>query len=202
MNTRYLCIVMPLAAGLCACHHPPVRPVDVSQAPIPIVAPIIAPPTIIDEPPPQIPCLVEQAKSAPPPKPRPKPAPPASTDLLAEGPNPAPKATEAKVEPMAVSATSILGRRIRGENNEDLGRIVDMLADASGRMRLVIVEYGGFLGVGIRHVAVDWRLLHIHPQDQNQPVSMNVTEKQLQATPAYNPANPQALTLPAASRGL
>lgn len=201
MNTRHLWSAMPLAAGICACHHAPVKPVDVSRVPIPVVAPIIAPPLIIDEAAPQIPCVVDQPKSPQAPKPRPKPPPPASTEVLAEGPSPAPKAAEARVEPLTVSATSILGRRIRGENNEDLGRIVDMLADASGRMRLVIVEYGGFLGVGNRRVAVDWRLLHIHPKDQNQPVSMNVTERQLQATPAYDPANPQALTQPAASRG-
>ncbi|HEX3915432.1 MAG TPA: PRC-barrel domain-containing protein [Steroidobacteraceae bacterium] len=203
MNTRHLWIAIPLAAGLCACHHAPVKPVDMPQVPIPVVAAIIPPPTIIDEAPAEIPCPVQPARSAPAPKPRPKPAPPpASADAFNEGPSPAPKAADAKAEPLAVSATSILGKRVRGENNADLGRIVDMLADASGRMRLVIVEYGGFLGVGIRRVAVDWRLLHIHPNDQNQPVSMNVTEKQLQATPAYNPARPQALTLPAASRGL
>lgn len=203
MNARYLWIAIPLAAGLSACHHAPVKPPDVSQVPIPIVAPIIPPPTIIDEPAAEIPCVAQEPKSAPAPKPRPKPVPPpASPEALDEGPRQAPQAADAKVEPLTVSATSILGKKVRGENNADLGRIVDMLADAGGRMRLVIIEYGGFLGVGNRRVAVDWRLLHIHPDDQNQPVSMGVTEKQLQATPTYNATNPQALTLPAPSRGL
>ena len=70
-----------------------------------------------------------------------------------------------EVKSIDESVASILGKRVQGAEGEDLGRVVDVQADGSGRVRLVIIEFGGFLGVGNRRAAVDWSLLRFHPDD-------------------------------------
>ena len=48
---------------------------------------------------------------------------------------------------------SVLGKNLIA-SGENAGRIVDVLTDESGRVRAVVVDYGGFLGVGSRKIAV------------------------------------------------
>ena len=66
--------------------------------------------------------------------------------------------------------TSILGKKVQGPKGEDLGRVVDVLADASGRVRVAIIDFGGFLGVGTRRIAVDWPLLRFDPDARDKPL--------------------------------
>ncbi len=54
----------------------------------------------------------------------------------------------------------ILGREVRSTADENMGRIVDVLVDRSGQVRAAIIDFGGFLGVGSRKIAVDWKALH------------------------------------------
>ncbi|HWJ34308.1 MAG TPA: PRC-barrel domain-containing protein [Steroidobacteraceae bacterium] len=95
---------------------------------------------------------------------------------------------------------SILGKRVEGAKGEDLGRVVDVLADASGRVRIAIIDFGGFLGVGNRRIAVDWPLLRFNP-DAHDPSTLllALSRDKLKAAPEYkdNP-RPQTLMEPAA----
>ena len=54
----------------------------------------------------------------------------------------------------------VLGREVRSATNEDMGRIIDVLVDRDGQVRAAIIDFGGFLGVGSRTIAVDWNALH------------------------------------------
>ena len=54
----------------------------------------------------------------------------------------------------------ILGRSVRSAADENMGRIVDVLVDRDGQVRAAIIDFGGFLGVGSRKIAVDWDALH------------------------------------------
>ena len=104
------------------------------------------------------------------------------------------------MKPIETSVASILGKKVQGLNGEDLGRVVDVQADGSGRVRLVIIEFGGFLGVGNRRAAIDWALLRFHPDDAEHPISLSVSAKQVQGTPEYRQAShPRALMAPAAA---
>src|ERR1700739_638560 len=51
---------------------------------------------------------------------------------------------------------SILGREVRSDANENMGRIVDIIVDRGGQVRAAIIDFGGFLGVGSRKIAVGW----------------------------------------------
>ena len=55
--------------------------------------------------------------------------------------------------------TGLLGHAVVDAGGSELGRIVDLLADAQGRVRAVVVDVGGFMGLGNRKVAVAWSAL-------------------------------------------
>ena len=58
----------------------------------------------------------------------------------------------------ARSAASSAGR-CAAPTDENMGRIVDVIVDQAGTARAAIIDFGGFLGVGSRKIAVDWNAL-------------------------------------------
>lgn len=48
----------------------------------------------------------------------------------------------------------VLGKEVRSAADENMGRIVDVIVDRTGQVRAAIVDFGGFLGVGSRKIAV------------------------------------------------
>jgi hypothetical protein len=98
-----------------------------------------------------------------------------------------------EIKAMPVAVMSILGVKVQGPKGEDLGRVVDVMADASGRVRIAIIDFGGFLGVGDRRIAVEWPLLRFSPADPSSVV-LRVERDKLKALPEYKGAErPQVL---------
>ena len=54
----------------------------------------------------------------------------------------------------------ILGKEVRSKADENMGRIVDVIVDRTGQVRAAVIDFGGFLGVGNRKIAVDWNALN------------------------------------------
>lgn len=80
----------------------------------------------------------------------------------------------------------ILGREVRSATNENMGRIVDVLVDRSGQVRAAIIDFGGFLGVGSRKIAVDWNALHFPPPGKpGTYITLELSRAQVAAAPAY-----------------
>jgi PRC-barrel domain len=85
----------------------------------------------------------------------------------------------------------ILGRQVLGAADENMGRIVDVIVDHSGRVRAAVIDFGGFLGVGSRKIAVDWSALHFPPPGQpNVKISLDLTRDQVKAAPEYQEGKP------------
>jgi hypothetical protein len=106
----------------------------------------------------------------------------------------------AQVGEIGSGVTSILGRKVHGPQGEDLGRVVDILADANGRVRVAIIDFGGFLGVGSRRIAVDWPLLRFDPGGGDKSLILSVSREKLQSAPEYkDSARPRVLMPPAAT---
>ena len=83
-------------------------------------------------------------------------------------------------------AETILGKEVRSKVNENIGRIVDVLVDRRGRVRAAIIDFGGFLGVGSRKIAVDWDALRFSPGDDGHNiVTLDLTRDQMKAAPEY-----------------
>ena len=58
-------------------------------------------------------------------------------------------------------AEGILGKEVRSSADENMGRIVDVIVDRTGQVRAAVIDFGGFLGVGSRKIAVDWKALQL-----------------------------------------
>ncbi len=87
-------------------------------------------------------------------------------------------------------AAGVLGRQVRSATDENMGRIVDMLVDQSGQVRAAIIDFGGFLGVGSRKIAVDWKALRFPGGQQRNRVILEMTREQVRAAPEYQEGKP------------
>jgi len=130
----------------------------------------------------------------------PRQAPPQPAPARAVAGTSSDRALDIEVAAMPVSVTSILGKQVHDASGEDLGRVVDVLADARGRVRIAVIDFGGFLGVGDRRIAVDWPLLRFNPGGGNTSLLLSVSRDKLKTAPEYKEGpHPQTLMAPAAA---
>jgi hypothetical protein len=85
---------------------------------------------------------------------------------------------------------SVLGREVRTRVEEDVGRVVDLLADRQGRVQAAVIEFGGFLGIGTRKIAVEWSALSFVIDGKQPVVIVEMTRDQLRVAPEYKPSEP------------
>jgi hypothetical protein len=85
----------------------------------------------------------------------------------------------------------ILGKEVRSSADEHMGRIVNVITDRSVQPRAAIIDFGGFLGIGSRRLAVDWNLLHFRPAgDESGSMIVELTADQVRAAPEYKEGKP------------
>ncbi len=66
-----------------------------------------------------------------------------------------------------LTATSVIGDKVFNRNDEELGEIRDVMLDIrAGKIDYIVVEFGGFLGLGVKFFAIPFHLLRIDPQNQ------------------------------------
>ncbi len=95
----------------------------------------------------------------------------------------------------------ILGREVRSGANEKMGRIVDVIVDRSGEVRAAIIDFGGFLGVGSRKIAVAWNALRFLPDAKNvERIGLELTRDQVQVRRLVD-RQPPSLPSPACGGG-
>ena len=84
------------------------------------------------------------------------------------------------------STDSVLGKPLIVASGETAGRIVDVLADPTGQVRAAVVEFGGFLGLGSRRIAVDWSDLRF----EGSKISVDLTSERLSQAPEVKEGGP------------
>jgi hypothetical protein len=85
----------------------------------------------------------------------------------------------------------VLGQQVRSSAGEDMGRVVNVVVDRSGQVRAAIIDFGGFLGVGNRKIAIDWNALHFRtPASEDNHITLDLTRDQVKATPEYREGRP------------
>jgi len=88
------------------------------------------------------------------------------------------------------SAETLLGKPVQSATGEDLGRVVDVIVDRSGMVQAVIIDFGGFLGVGTRKIAVDWRVLHFPQAGGMEKLIAALPRDQLRKAPVFKEGEP------------
>jgi hypothetical protein len=109
----------------------------------------------------------------------------------ADGPESSPAEAKPSVTIIDGAAVrGILGRTVQGADGKDMGRIVDIVVDPVGQVRAAIIDFGGFLGVGSRKIAVSWGALHFAGAvKKGDNIELDLTRDQLKAAPEYREGN-------------
>jgi hypothetical protein len=102
--------------------------------------------------------------------------------LTAAAPEPAPSEVQ-RVPPE--QALAILGHKVADEQGKDIGRLVDVLVAPDGAPQAAVIDFGGFMGVGSRKIAVQWSALHFAPGDAKHPITLDMAQDQIKAAPEY-----------------
>jgi sporulation protein YlmC with PRC-barrel domain len=141
-----------------------------------------AQPRQLAQTPEQSPPATEQPESENPPS-----APPAPPGNI-PSPNPPPGTPAMVFDDQEVS--TILGKSVRGSTGEDMGRIIDIIVSRDGQVHAAIIDFGGFLGIGTRKIAVDWRALNFAPAGKPGSITLEFTRNQVRLAPEYKRGEP------------
>lgn len=87
---------------------------------------------------------------------------------------------------------SLLGRTVTSAAGEKLGQITDVIVGRMGDVRAAVIDFGGFLGVGSRKVAVAWDALKFSPNS----LVVDMTRDELRVTPEYRQGEPIVIVGP------
>jgi hypothetical protein len=121
---------------------------------------------------------------------------PAAQPQTEQPPDDAGKTTPAGREPTVTvldhrDVQGILGKEVRGAADENMGRIADVIVDRSGQARAAVIDFGGFLGVGSRKIAVAWDALRFLPDaKKGEHIVLELTRDQVRAAPEFKEDKP------------
>jgi hypothetical protein len=71
-----------------------------------------------------------------------------------------------------------------------MGRIVDVIVGRDGQIHAAIIDFGGFLGIGTRKIAVDWNALDFAPVGKPGAITLELTRNQVRLAPEYKRGEP------------
>jgi sporulation protein YlmC with PRC-barrel domain len=96
------------------------------------------------------------------------------------------------LQPMAaedLTAENVIGTTVYGANEENIGEVGDLVLSQDGKIDAMIVNVGGFLGIGEKEVAVGLdKIEFMLDENGNRYVYTPFTQEQLEAQPEYDEA--------------
>lgn len=84
-----------------------------------------------------------------------------------------------------LTASSIIGDKIINVKGEDIGKISDIMVNVlDGTIQYVIIEFGGFLGLGEKLFAIPFAALKLNAVNQN--FTLDVDKSFLESAPGFD----------------
>jgi sporulation protein YlmC with PRC-barrel domain len=111
----------------------------------------------------------------------------------AAAPAPTPPPSEAIIAAQGtgdLGANKIIGMKVYNPNGDEVGKVKDVLFDANGNIKGVVLNVGGVLGIGAKPVGLQWKEVDVEPS--NDVVKVNYTKEQLEAAPRFETPDAQA----------
>ena len=92
-------------------------------------------------------------------------------------------------QPGQIRGSEMIGSSVYDTQNRDIGKIKDVILDHQGKVDMVVLDVGAFLGIGGKNVAVSMNDLKV-TQDNNSSnkprFTVDMTKEQLKAAQAYD----------------
>lgn len=86
-----------------------------------------------------------------------------------------------------LTADELKGINVYGTNDEHIGTIGDLALNEDGSVDALIIDFGGFLGIGTKPVAVAFEDLNfLADPNNNRSLVLPITREQMEAAPAFN----------------
>lgn len=97
-----------------------------------------------------------------------------------------PERPPTRLAPGQLRFTDLDGATVHDARNKSIGEIEDVVIGRDGRVAAVVVEVGGFLGVGGKNVAIAYHELSVAADDRGKPrFRVDMTKEQLKSAQAY-----------------
>jgi sporulation protein YlmC with PRC-barrel domain len=85
-----------------------------------------------------------------------------------------------------VRVDRVVGKSIVNPQDEEVGRINDLVFDEEGRLVAAVIGVGGFLGIGQRNVAVNWNEIEWTALDDGEvELTIPFNREQLEEAPEF-----------------
>jgi hypothetical protein len=86
-----------------------------------------------------------------------------------------------------LTAEELIGTNVYGTNDEHIGAIGDLALNEDGSIDAIVIDFGGFLGIGTKPVAVAYDNLNFLANTNNdRALVLPITRDQMDAAPAFN----------------
>lgn len=84
-----------------------------------------------------------------------------------------------------MSATSLTGDKVVNGQDQDLGKIEDIMLDVvSGRVAYAVLSFGGFLGMGNKLFAIPWTAMRL--DEEHKCFVLDVDKNTLETAPGFD----------------
>jgi hypothetical protein len=98
------------------------------------------------------------------------------------------EARAARYTDIVPAKKTVIGSKVVNIQNEDLGKIEDLVIDAgAGRIAYAVLSFGGFLGMGEKYFAMPWNAFYFDLKE-NRAV-LNADKKLLESAPVFDKDN-------------
>ena len=96
-----------------------------------------------------------------------------------------PPLSDSPVYPGDLSYEAIIGKNVVDSAGNEVGHVSDMiLSRETGQVKLIVVEFGDFLGLGGKQVGVHWDEARL--TGKSDTVEIDMTEEQIRAAQTFD----------------
>lgn len=85
----------------------------------------------------------------------------------------------------SLNASKLIGLDVESAQDEKVGDIGEVVLGKEGEVQGVVVDVGGFLGIGSHPVLLDWSEVNLASQDGQDRAVINLSKEKLEQLPAY-----------------
>ena len=99
-----------------------------------------------------------------------------------------PEPRAARYSNIVPAKKTVVGSKVVNQQNENLGKIEDVVIDAdAGRIAYAVLSFGGFLGMGDKYFAIPWEALRFSLSDKL--ALLNIDKRLLENAPGFDKDN-------------
>ncbi|WP_342110306.1 PRC-barrel domain-containing protein [Methylobacterium sp. SI9] len=92
------------------------------------------------------------------------------------------------LKPVAFLTTKMIGVEVRNQGGDSVGKIDDLLITDGGTLKAVVIDVGGFLGLGSKRIAVEPGAVVLRPGGDRFSAILNMGKDAISAAQPFDPA--------------